>query len=354
MQVMAGAPAGGAETAFVDMCIAMKEQGVMQVVVTRANDTRVAQLRAAGISTHTLPFGSKHLDIYTPWRLRRIIKDFQPDIVQTWMSRAAQALPKRKKGDTYKIISRLGGYYALKHFPQTDYFIAITPLIRDFLIESGVAPDDVRHINNFAEVETITAPVKKTDLNTPEKAKVALCLSRLHTSKGLDTVISAASSIPDLHIWLAGEGPDERELKQQAAEEGVEDRIHFLGWRTDRAALLQAADICLFVSRYEPFGTVFVQAWAQKTPVIVSDADGPRQFVKDGQDALMVKIDDTKGLEKALTRLIEDKALTDKLVANGFKRYETEFTKAHTVGEYLDWYRTILSRDSAEPTRQAA
>ena len=57
MQVMAGAEHGGAETAFVDMCLALKEAGAVQHIVTRANDLRVPQLRAAGLQVDCLPFG---------------------------------------------------------------------------------------------------------------------------------------------------------------------------------------------------------------------------------------------------------------------------------------------------------
>jgi hypothetical protein len=66
LQVMAGARHGGAETAFVDMCLAMHEAGEIIQVVTRRNDLRVPQLRDAGIGVHTLRFGGR-LDVFTPW-----------------------------------------------------------------------------------------------------------------------------------------------------------------------------------------------------------------------------------------------------------------------------------------------
>tara|TARA_R110002111_G_scaffold210239_1_gene274051 strand:+ start:708 stop:950 length:243 start_codon:yes stop_codon:yes gene_type:complete len=73
LQLLAGAKTGGAETAFVDSCIAMAQNGFDIEVATRANDIRVPRLRAAGIKTYILPFGSK-IDLYTSWKLARIIK----------------------------------------------------------------------------------------------------------------------------------------------------------------------------------------------------------------------------------------------------------------------------------------
>lgn len=55
LQVMAGAEQGGAETAFVDICIALHEAGERVEVVTRPNAVRVPQLEQAGIKVHTAP-----------------------------------------------------------------------------------------------------------------------------------------------------------------------------------------------------------------------------------------------------------------------------------------------------------
>lgn len=341
MQVMAGAEHGGAETAFVDMCLAMREAGFDQHVVTRANDLRVPQLRAAGLTVDCLPFGGA-LDIYTPWQMKKIIAQFKPQIVQTWMARAAWKTPADPK--SYRKVSRLGGYYNLKYFRTTDEFTTITPDIRDYLMKAGISPERVRHINNFAETEAVDKPVSKRELNTPDNAIAVLALGRLHVSKALDVLIKAVENLHNVHLWIAGEGDLRTELAKVAYDAGVETRVHFLGWRADRAALLQACDICVFPSRYEPFGTVFVQAWANHTPVICSRADGPRQFVRDGEDGLLFDIDDIAGLTASLKKLIADPGLQDKLAANGYERYLGEFTKEKTVQAYRNFYAEILAR----------
>lgn len=345
LQVMAGAPHGGAETAFVDMCLAMHEAGQIQEIVTRANPIRVPQLRGAGLKVHTLPFGAA-LDIYTPWAIRRIIQKFQPDIVQTWMSRAGQKIPKAAGDKDYLVCSRLGGYYKLKNFKQTDIFTTITPKIREFLIENGVEPDSVRHINNFAETEISPQKLSRVgDMNTPEDSFVMLALGRLHESKALDVLIKAMTDLPDkIVLWIAGEGPDREQLKNLIATLRLEKRVKLLGWRSDRAALFQACDICVFPSRYEPFGTVFVQSWAQERPVITSTADGPIQFVRDGEDGLIFPIDDEAALKAAILRLYEDKGLRQNLVKNGLKRYKNEFTKDQCVKNYIGFYQEVLER----------
>jgi glycosyltransferase involved in cell wall biosynthesis len=343
LQVMAGAQHGGAETAFVDMCLALHEAGESIEVVTRGNDVRVPPLKEAGIKVHTLPFGGA-VDVFTPWRMTKIIKEFQPDIVQTWMARGSVKTPAWKKSmgvPQYKVVARLGGYYKIKYFKNADYFVTITPDIKKYLEQNDIAPERVRHINNFAETENIVTPINRTDHDTPPDAPLLLGLGRLHASKAFDTLIKAVAVLPGVYLWIAGEGPQRKELEKLIDMLRVQDRVKLLGWRSDRAALFQAADICVFSSRYEPFGTVFVQAWAQKTPLITTDADGPRQFVRHGEDGLMVKVDDQGALSESIKTLIENKNLQKTLVENGFRRYQGEFTKEEALRQYLAYYHEI-------------
>jgi glycosyltransferase involved in cell wall biosynthesis len=348
LQVLAGAAHGGAETAFVDMCIALSESGEEIEVVTRDNPIRVPRLEAAGIKVHKLRFGSV-TDVYTPWRMKKIIKEFKPQIVQTWMSRAAQKTPNcrgDKSVPRYLVVSRLGGYYKVKHFKNTDFFTTITPDIKNFLIREGVPENKVRHINNFAETDEVVKPIKRSEFDTPEDAPLLLGLGRLHSAKAFDTLMAALSLVPEAWLWIAGEGPLREELEATSKELGVSERVRFLGWRDDRAALFQASDICVFSSRYEPFGTVFVQSWAQKTPLVTTDADGPRQYVRDGEDGLVVPVDDAEAMAKAIKRIIDDKKLEKNLIENGYKRYLNEFTKENTVHEYLNFYIEILEQQN--------
>jgi glycosyltransferase involved in cell wall biosynthesis len=348
LQVMAGNDHGGAETAFVDMCIAMQDAGMEIEVATRANPVRVPALEAAGIKVHTLPFGGP-IDVFTGWKLARIIKQFQPLIVQTWMARAAQKTPNWKdvkSAQRYLVVPRLGGYYKIKNFKTADYFNTITPDIKRHLVDGGIAADKIRHINNFAETETDVVPVFKTDFNMPLNAPALISLGRLHTSKAYDVLLKALVELPGVYALIAGEGPERNNLEALAKALQLEDRVRFLGWRTDRSALLRACDVCVFASRIEPFGTVFAQAWAERTPVIVSDADGPKQFCVDGEDSLMVPKNDPDALAAAIRRLLGDKDLQQKLVENGYKRYTAEFTKEKSVTAYLDFFIEILGKEN--------
>ena len=122
-----------------------------------------------------------------------------------------------------------------------------------------------------------------------------LTLSRLHEKKGLDILLAALAGLPAMHRLDRRRRPAGGQTQGAGAELGVADRVRFLGWRTDRGALLRAADVCVLPSRWEPFGTVMLEAWAAGTPLVAAASQGPAALIEDGANGLLVPVDDRAG-----------------------------------------------------------
>jgi glycosyltransferase involved in cell wall biosynthesis len=346
MHVMAGADNGGAEMAYIDMCLAMHEAGVKVIAVCRKNGTRNPILKKAGVELYELPFGGI-FDFRTSASLKKLIIKCKPDIVQTWMSRAAAKLPSKPNiGKNLTYIARLGGYYNIpKYYKRCDYFVGVTPDLCKHIKESGIDESRIMQINNFAETESDTQPIDRESVNTPNSAFVFLTLARLHEAKAIDTLLETFTHLPpECYLWIAGSGPDEEDLKTLCHDLGLEARVRFLGWRTDRAALLAASDAVVFPSRYEPFGSTFVQAWVAQRPLVTTASQGPSQYVIDGQDALLVEIDNVDALAKAMNEVFKNEELQRQLVKNGYQRYRNEFEKGSITRQYLDFYAKTLEK----------
>jgi len=151
--------------------------------------------------------------------------------------------------------------------------------------------------------------------------------------------------VPQAYLWIAGDGPLERQLKQLCTSLGLDPRVRFLGWRNDRSALLKATDICVFPSRYEPFGTVIVDAWAAATPLIAAKAVGPKAYVTHEENGLLVEIDDVDGLAAAINLLIGNQELREKIVAGGTRSFTEQFTKDVFIRESMSLYEKVLQLD---------
>lgn len=338
LTVMAGAPYGGFETFFVTLSTALRRAGVAVHAVLRPNAIRETALKEGDVALDTLPF-HRWLDMRTRKRLAQIAKRFRPDVVLTFAGRASTMMPK---GD-YPLIARLGGYYKLHYFRNCDYLVCITPDIVRHAVEGGWAKDKVFYIPNFPVVQSLP-PLDRGLFGTPKDAPLAIALARLHPSKALDVLLRAVAKVPGLWLWIAGEGPEGAALKKMANELGIEDRVRFLGWRTDRSALLRAADVCVFPSRWEPNGTVVVEAWAHDIPLVTTDSAGPKWIARNGEDALIAPVDDVDALADRMRQVLQSKELAQKLVANGRRRVEQEFTEAAVIRKYIDMFEKVRAK----------
>lgn len=339
LHVVAGAPTGGAETFSQDAILALAERGVEQRVICRPHPIPLERFGRAGIAVTPLNFSWSDRLLGAKGRIRRIAEDFKPDLVHAWMARAASFIPPRMPAP---VIGWFGGYYDLKYYRTADYFMAVTQDICDTLVKNGAPKDRVFCNNTFGTLPD-SPPVSRGQFGTPDDATVVLVLSRMHWKKGVDTILSAIAQSPGLYLWLAGDGPEKAKYEALAQSLGVVDRVRFLGWRTDRKALIEAADIVALPSRYEPFGTVIIEAWAMNKPLVAAKAQGARQYVTDGVDGLLCDIDDVDGLAGALTRLATDKELSARLVDAAARHYQAEFTKDVVVDRLLAAYGKILA-----------
>lgn len=339
MHVMAGAPEGGAENIMLEAVCALAEAGLEQFVITRPDNAfRLNTFADAGIGYATCSFNLRW-PFPTSRKIRQAIERFNPDVIEYWMGRAGQFAPAKYRA---KSVAWYGGYYKLERFKNCEWHIGLTKDLLRHIREQGVSDDRSLIVHTYADFEN-AAPTDRASLDTPADAPVALALARLHEKKGLDTLLDATKQIDGLYVWIAGEGPLEGALRAQARALGLEDRVRFLGWRNDRGSLLAACNLVAFPSRYEPFGTVTVDAWAAGRPLVAADAVGPAAYVESGVSGLVVPKNDDEALANAMRRVIEDKALADKLVAGGKAAYEAQFTKAAFVRDSLAAYERVIA-----------
>ncbi len=337
MTVLAGAPVGGAETFFTSLSAAFAHDGIAVRSVLKPNELRESALKQAGIDFVTAPF-TVPFDWSTTRTIRKKAAEFQPEVILAFAGRAARFVPR----GPYKIIGRLGGYYNLTNFRFCDHLVCNSPDVMRHVLAKGWPEAKASLIPNFASVPA-AQPVKRSDFDTPESAPLALALGRFHPNKALDVLLRAAARIPHLFVWIAGDGPDRRNLEQLAHELKVTDRVRFLGWRSDRGGLYASADICVYPSREEPFGNVVIEAWSCGLPLVSTRTAGPSWLARDREDALLVPVDDDSALAAAIEELMGSPELRQKLVAAGRRRVEGEFSQAAVVKRYGDLFGFVAA-----------
>jgi len=337
LQALAGAPQGGAEMHFLRLCVALKRAGVDQRVVIRPHSKSLEVLRAGGIEPVTAPFGGV-FDFQTGRILKRQIADFRPDLALTYMNRASAAMPKGE----FLHLARLGGYYNMKYYRNCDHLVCITPDIKAHCVKHGFPEACVHVIPNFVEDRAGTPPVDRAAYGTPADVPLVFALGRLHENKAFDVLLQAIAQVPAAHLWLAGDGPLRGALERQAAELGIAGRVRFLGWQHDAAPFFAAADLYVVPSRHEPLGSVVLEGWMHRLPMVAAASQGPSWLITDNENGILVPIDAAGTMAAALQRLISDPQTAERLAQNGRAKFEEGFTEDVAVRRYLDLFDRLL------------
>ena len=266
------------------------------------------------------------------------------------MGRAASFVPANTP---VPVLGWFGGYYDLKRYRAVDFYMGVTKDIARHIVEKSDQPDRTFLVHTFGTLEPAPA-VRRDALSTPEDAPLVLLLSRMHRKKGIDTLLYAAEKLPGVYFWLAGDGPELDTYKHLCTELGLDDRVRFLGWRNDRAALLAAADICVLPSRYEPFGTVMAEAWHAGVPLVAAKAAGPAAYIEHGQNGLLCEIDAPEDLAHKIKMVLDDSALRQTLIKNGHTTCETNFSREATVASLLKAYAAMINAGKKHAAEKCA
>jgi glycosyltransferase involved in cell wall biosynthesis len=154
-------------------------------------------------------------------------------------------------------------------------------------------------------------------------------LGRLHEKKGYRVLIEALCRLAghgtSFTCTIAGEGPEREALEKQIADARLSQQIALPGWTDNVASFLLVADIFVLPSFQEDFPLAVLDAMSCGVPIVASRIDGPKDFLLDGDTALIVPPNDPAALEDALNRLIADPALREKLGSNARRIAEENY-----------------------------
>ncbi len=175
---------------------------------------------------------------------------------------------------------------------------------------------------------------------------VVLAVGNLDTRKGHRLLLRAlceATARGLTRAWrlvIAGGrgGPEREPLLSEAALWGVADQVRVLGQRDDVPDLLAAADLFAMPSLWEGLPLALLEAMLSGTACIASEVSGIPEAIRDGQEGLLVPPGDVDGLAAALTTVIGDDALRERMARAARERALAEFT----VGVMADRYERLL------------
>jgi glycosyltransferase involved in cell wall biosynthesis len=167
-------------------------------------------------------------------------------------------------------------------------------------------------------------------------------LKRHHDA--IRTLARLIPEIPDLRLLIAGEIYDHsyyQELRDLAADLGLDHRVHFLGVRDDILSLMRESSALLLCSASEAFSWVVLEAMSVGLPVISSDSGGPGEIITNGLNGVLVPVEDVDGYARALRQIILDPGLAAYLAKNAFDLIATRYSAAEMVARHAEMYKSL-------------
>ncbi len=226
----------------------------------------------------------------------------------------------------------MDGCFAISRYTAALLGDLGVPPERVHVVPNGTRPEQFDNEQSRAAAATLRA---RYDL--PVDGPMLATVGRLVPRKGVDTVIRAlpriADKVPNTLYVVAGGGPDRPRLEALAADQGVSERVRFLGKVPDAdvSGLYQACTAFVMPARQEGasvegFGLVFREAGACGKPVIGAYSGGVPDAIEHGDTGLLVPPADPRAFADAAIQLLSDEALAARLGARGREVVHTEGT----------------------------
>jgi lipopolysaccharide/colanic/teichoic acid biosynthesis glycosyltransferase len=172
-------------------------------------------------------------------------------------------------------------------------------------------------------------------------------IGRLADGKGLDDLLAAVATVRrqisrPVKLWLPGTGPIQPALEQQAAWLGLQDSVHFLGFRKDVGDLLAAADLVALPSLREGLSIALLEAMALEKPIVATSIGSNREVTRDGQCAHLIAPRDRAALSVAIMKMANEPEYARKLAAAAVSTFRASYTSRVMLDRYSAEYDKVL------------
>lgn len=332
LHIITGLEVGGAETNLSRLLPELQKKLNNQVCCLGKEGPISEKIESKGVSIKYLYIKSV-FDFFNPWvifRFRKIVKDFEPDVIETYLIHSdlfgriwgrvfgVKKIICNHRGSLLQwkwlaIFDKLTSFLVTKYIFQTK--AAQEETIKKFRIKkekTSVIPNVI----NLEDFElTIDRNEKLKELGIKEDGINVVSVSNLRIGKGHRYLIKALERTYEreygrryekINLIIVGNGEERENLEQQARSSEAKDNIYFLGKRSDVLEILKISDIFVLPTFYEGMSNAIMEAMASGLPVITTDIDVNKDLIRNNYSGFLVPVANSEKIEKKLIELIEN------------------------------------------------
>ncbi len=300
------------------------------------------------------------LDLAAAWRLSRVIKQLQPEIVHAHdphgvamasLALSMSTLPVRPRLVASRRVDFHMRQSALSRwkYRQVDCFICASDAIRRIVVSDGIPRKRTVTVHEGIDLGRVAAAPPATlhqELWLPHEAPLVGNVAALVPHKGQRHLVDAAARVlpehPDARFIIAGEGELRASLEQQIRHHHLEKHFMLVGFRADILSLHKAFDVFAMSSVTEGLGTSLLDAMACGKPVVATTVGGIPEVVVHEETGLLVPPRDPPAMAAAMVRLLADRGLRQQMGEAGLARVRTHFSAEAMVQHTLRVYQQVV------------
>jgi glycosyltransferase involved in cell wall biosynthesis len=358
---------GGAEMQALDVCRNAKAAGIEMTLVAAGGGALEEEFRATGVEFIRLE-RKLPVDLSLTSSIRKIIQERDIQIVHGYQAvdglhlyLAARGLNKVKKvlsfqGFIQDTKNRLASKFLI---PRMDANIVVSRGLQKWLGEtSGLETSkNFTVIYNGADPERVkpTGKSLKAELGLSEDTPLIGMIGSFYKDPRKDqfTLCRALpkvfARVEKAHCLFAGRIEPGAEEKYErcakfCAENGIADRVHFLGMRSDVPDILAAMDVFVFSSLHEGLPVAVSEAMLAGVPMIVSDIEPLLEATANGEFAEVFPVRDVEVLTEKILKLLGNEGLRTDLAKRALKHAEENFSIQAHMRELKKLYETLLNK----------
>jgi glycosyltransferase involved in cell wall biosynthesis len=206
-----------------------------------------------------------------------------------------------------------------------------------FARSPGAFSSVLRVVYNCAPVALIRDTAAGERAQRKDRRPRLIMVATLELHKDHATLLKAmpavVRAVPDVQLWLAGDGSQRVRLQSLSASLGLTGVVTFLGSRRDVPALLGQSDVFVFsTTPEEGLGTVLIEALAAGLPVVASDVPACRETLAGGRWGILIPPADPGALEAALIASLQTPPVVE---TNERSAYLQQFSPAGMIAAYV-------------------
>jgi len=355
MKILLLSPAlnsGGVETGTIDLSKSLKRLGE-EVVVVSSGGPLVRELEKSKIKHIRLPVHKKSLfSLLQIPRLAEVIRNEHIDIVHAQSRIPAWIAYFACKKTRVPFLTSCHGYYSKHLFSSVmgkgKRVMVISEIIGRHMQENFKVPKKKISLV-YRGVDLSRYHFNEKEADSHEARFTIVNVSRITPIKGQREFIKAisivAKEVPDIEVWLVGSADKNKRyyeinLYRLVKELKLENKIKFLGRRTDIPEILRQADLLVLSTQVpEAFGRVIIEAGASGVPVCATRTGGIVEIIEDNKDGLLFECHDTNSMAGVILTMLKDQALRQRCRKSLRKKVESKFSLEQMTKKTLDVYR---------------